>query len=1434
LPDERTSGKIVPEHLERTEPLRKLAANKVRLNCLLTELEELSIDAVDDNLLGGQLELTEALFRETDALQGEWEQDLEAGERKATIEDWAKSRRRFLEARARAQGRLRPKQLNGPSCSEGCNSGNLRQTAAPARIGKLPELTLPQFDGEVLKFPTFWAQFEASVHADTELDDATKFAYLLSNTTGRALGAIAGIPITAANYPQAVGILQKRFGRPKIVARAHLLALWKAPECREMTRQGIQTLVDEITKQLRCLAAMGKDPHAGELPWSEALMPGLKEKFPRKLQRAWDLKVGSGPESEDNLEKFLEFAQLQADSLSPPDEFSPEASREEKGGEATRKELKNARKKGRDRVTSSAAALVTSVQRVCPFCEGDHDVTGCQRFLDAGYSARMSMSREKGVCYKCLKTGHRARECRTSRPCGVDGCRQPHHQLLHPPSTGKPSRPPGPDQAHQSLLAARSEPGGCLQTVRARAYGPDGNHVVVNCLFDTGAEVSFIRKDVAEVLGLTGSHERCRFTTLGGRVGPERKWRRVEFRLGAVGGSGQAETSTPVQALAIPQVCGQIQPLPTRPAGSIPAEPEMGQRPGTPLLIDVLIGIDYYYEFVTGRIRRTTSGTVAVETRLGWLVCGKTDPRQSPKAQVLLTKGEGSDDDILRRFWEIESLGITTTEDTAADGTAAMKKFEEDLHLDGGSNYSHARRRLLVLERRLRAREEDRLQYASVMKQYFDEGWAEPAPEASPPGRTWYLPHHAVYQGAGSERKCRVVFDGAAPYKGITLNRQLEVGPNLQIDLLRAILSFRRLRVGLQADIEKMYLQIRVRAEDRDACRFLWRDDEQKIRKYRLTRNYESKPRAAEEVLNHMYMDDLATSCDSVAEARTLVDQLSSLLASGGFRLHKPPMERTTIGAGGRPWKTLGIYWERDEDYLTFVNPVRSRPEGGDTKRQLLSVASGIFDPIGCLAPFLVRAKILFQLLWERGLDWDEPLLADVERPWLAWKSELEDLSLIRLPRALVPIPLDHVKRIELHAFSDASERAYGAVVYLRVEPSSGPAWVRLTAAKTRVAPVKRLSLPRLELMGALVAARLIRYVQGALNLDIHSLSCWSDKIQQLVEPTRWRHCPGKSNPADVLSRGASLRGLSKNCCWWQGPRWLAEPSEAWPRKLGPSESKPPSPPDEGRSPQAALLVSVVTHSPDHGLDPRRYGDIEKLFRITALCLRFVHNCGSVAKDRRSGPLTATELEASEQVWVRIAQRQAFPKEIEALKRNGKVPAHSDLDQLTPYLDAAGTLRVGGRLEKSNLPFSAKHPALLPSDHEVTRGLVRRCHLRQLHAGVSQTLFALRQRYWIPRGRSRVRQVLRGCLQCRWATGRPPRPRMADLPEARTTPAPAFAHVGMGFAGPLASPRDVDSRCTTGPLTLHGSTRPASGHPDGQLPLLPERCGLTAPTMAGD
>ncbi|KRX37880.1 hypothetical protein T05_2497, partial [Trichinella murrelli] len=873
---------------------KKLVALNDRLNRLLAELDDLCIGSADAFEVEEQVSLMEETFRAADALQTEVELDLEGEERQAAIDDWAACHQRYRVGKSRARARMVEARGECPIDGDNVSAG---RPAVRTGNGRLPEVTLPNFEEKVLEFPSFWALFEANIHKRGDLDNATKFTYLLSSTEGTARSAIEGIPLTPENYTQAVDILKARFGRPRMVIREHVAALWRAPACREMTARGIQSLVDEVTKHLRCLTA-------GRLPVSEALMPMLQDKFPPALIRAWDTNIGpDAAEDEDNLQKFLEFAQWQASLLAKSKREDPKSSAAKSEQWTPSKKPSRPEWKYGERIRSTAAALAVVAAQSCPFCSGEHKAEEC----------------EKRIC-----------------------------------------------------------PGG---------------------------------------------------------------------------------------------------------------------------------------------------------------------------------------------------------------GTA--------------------------------------------------EGWAQPAPEASPLRRTWYLPHHAVYQGVGDERKCRVVFDGASQHNGITLNSQLEAGPNLQIDLLRAIISFRRLCVGLQTDIEKMYLQIRVRADDRDACRFLWWDDEQKIHKYRLTRvcfgltcspflamgtvrshakqHYESAPRAAEEVQNNMYMDDLATSCDSVAEPGALWTSwrpcsplLHKWASNEPDALRDLPVEKTTVGAGGRPWKTLEIYWERNEDYLTFVTPERRRSEGGDTKRQLLSTASGIFDPIGCLAPFLVRAKIIFQSLWERGLDWDEPLPEGVERPWFAWKRELGDLPHIRLPRALVPIPLDQVKRIELHAFCDASGRAYGTVVYLRVETSSGSVRVSLAAANTRVAPVKRLSLQRLELMGALIAARLIRYVQGALRLDIRSLSCWSDSEVTLwwirSAASQWKPTtdlletlPGEEQPGRRTEPRSIFEG---NNCWWQGPRWFAEPTETWPQKRGPSKRNSLAPPDEDRSLQMALWVSVVTHAMDDVLDPGRYGDIEKLFQI--------------------------------------------------------------------------------------------------------------------------------------------------------------------------------------------------------------------------------------------
>ncbi|KRY64271.1 hypothetical protein T4A_7855, partial [Trichinella pseudospiralis] len=363
-------------------------------------------------------------------------------------------------------------------------------------------------------------------------------------------------------------------------------------------------------------------------------------------------------------------------------------------------------------------------------------------------------------------------------------------------------------------------------------------NAVVNCLLDTGAQVSFIRKDIAEALGLTGFYEKVRLETVGGSLAPQQRLRRVEFSLGADSVADQPALRRRVEALAIPRICGKI---PHSMSYSLSnkdknaARTEVGQqsKPQQPLTIDVLIGVDHYYDFVTGRMKRNATGSIALETLLGWIICGK--PHSSPNAEatgVLLTKVEEPTDAALRKFWEIEAMGITPEDDVAPEDTRMMERFEKSLTINGERyqigllwsegqpdllvNVKQAMRRLTMVERRLAQSDKDSCDYSSTMRRYLVNGWAEPATESGPTKRTWYLPHHTVYKGEGEERKCRVVFDGSACYGETSLNSQLEAGPPIQMDLLRTLLRFRRFRVGLQADIENMYLQVQIREEDRD------------------------------------------------------------------------------------------------------------------------------------------------------------------------------------------------------------------------------------------------------------------------------------------------------------------------------------------------------------------------------------------------------------------------------------------------------------------------------------------------------------------------------------------------------------------------------------------------------------------------------------------
>ncbi|KMQ82592.1 gag-pol polyprotein precursor, partial [Lasius niger] len=431
-------------------------------------------------------------------------------------------------------------------------------------------------------------------------------------------------------------------------------------------------------------------------------------------------------------------------------------------------------------------------------------------------------------------------------------------------------------------------------------------------------------------------------------------------------------------------------------------------------------------------------------------------------------------------------------------------------------------------------------------------------------------------------------------------------GPNLLPVLADVVMRWRRHRYVFVADVEKMYRQIAVHPEDRNLQRILWRE-ENRLEDYTLntvtygltcapylalrvlrqlaTDEEERFPRGAETLRRDVYMDDVLTGASTLESCRHLREQVSSLCMAGGFPLKKwaantedllrdVPLECRLLPSADAllpaiDHAVLGLRWSPTTD--EFALTVRRSPGVPPTKRSILSQTARLFDPLGWLAPIIVRAKLIIQATWLQQLEWDAPLTAEEARAWRTLEEELPLLEQIRVTRWF---KTDAAEVSELHGFSDASERAYAAVVYLRTVVDGQPN-TSLVMAKTKVAPLKRVSLPRLELCAAALLSKIAEQVRTTLDLEASRVYLWTDstvtlswirghparwttfvanrvaEIQRANPDARWQHVPGRDNPADCASRGVSPRELMEHPLWWRGPSFLAQDPAAWPTDPG-------------------------------------------------------------------------------------------------------------------------------------------------------------------------------------------------------------------------------------------------------------------------------------------
>ncbi|XP_045501426.1 uncharacterized protein LOC123698718 [Colias croceus] len=980
-----------------------------------------------------------------------------------------------------------------------------------------------------------------------------------------------------------------------------------------------------------------------------------------------------------------------------------------------------------------------------------------------------------------------------------------------------------------------------LATAIIKAYSRNGVKHIVRALLDQGSQASFISEKTVQLLGLPRIPINGLVSGLG--EGLARSKYLVSLFIESY---HNPSTTIQVNAHVLSSLTTHI-PSHRLHTPSWPdvhnltlADPSYN----IPGKIDVLLGADIYSEILLNGVLKNSQGLVAQETTLGWILSGKL-PQSSERLtnRSITMHVQERSDELLKKFFEMEAepdsierklspseikceelYDATTTRNSDGRFVVKLPFTSDDPQCMYGNSKDIAVRKLKALERRLKQNLELYEDYRKVLREYLELNHMIEIEETDIDNpKAVYLPHHAVVRKEKDTTKVRVVFNASSKgVNDVSLNDDLHIGPKLQQDLRHLLMRWRTHRVCIIGDLVKMYRQILVKDEDTNYQRIVWRNDSnQPIKHYKLltltfgtacapylavkTLQTLAKqeqlrfPTASEITQRDFYIDDLMTGCENLDEALHIYDEINSLMKSGGFQMQKWSSNDTNflskIGKdkmsddfvrikSDNQFKVLGLSWNRETDNFEYTINL---PDGQHpvTKRQILSDIARLYDPIGWIAPVVVKAKIYIQKVWKAGLDWDANLTEDLLIEWNNFRKELNDLKNIVIPRWL------HTSKdtdMELHAFSDASKAAYAAAIYLRVvNKLDKSVHVTLITAKTKVAPIdKEISIPRLELCGATLAAKLVSEVAQVMGIVKENTYAWTDStvvlawlkgpssrwatfvsnrvstILTILDYNQWGHVPSESNPADCASRGLKSTELKNYSLWWKGPDWLCNSTIDIDQPIIPDT-------EEERNTKSFC----VQHQKKEDFEWVRFSSLFKMLRVMAWCRR-IFNRG---KAKLPKYLTSNELNEALFMCIKQVQHHEFAEDIKHLSSKGYVIKKSVLHKLTPFLDEKGIVRVGGRIKQ--------HPIIIPGRSHLATLIISDTHSRTLHGGPQLMLNIIRAKYWILRARDRVKKFYRSCITCLRHSKAQKTQIMGELPDVRLNPSKPFRSTGVDYAGPI-------------------------------------------------
>ncbi|XP_075163102.1 uncharacterized protein LOC142235727 [Haematobia irritans] len=1328
---------------------------------------------------------------------------------------------------------------------------------------------LPKFSGSPEDWQTFIESFNSTT-VEFQYSDLHNIMRLRESLYGKARETVESLLTNSKNVGAILDVLAETFGRPDQLIKSQIQKVRVLPNIKETDFDGLLNFSIKVTNMTTFLQSVGGDFHLA----NPMLLSELISKLPVSKRIHWAetcLSLGSAPTILD-FSKWLhdqgKIIHMVADSL-------PITSTEN------------------DKRSKKFACTSASVEsKGCILCSKHCKSLGeCGDFIKLPLEIRWQKAKLFKVCFICLKGNHQSSKCFKKKKCDINSCMRFHHRLLHKDQNNitqinnltNNDGVEQPNSSQQTLgrnCLAEINPRNCsvlFQVIPVRVFGPTTSEIIY-AFIDDGANVSMIDEQVARRLEITGQKDTLELQWINNHVSRE------ETQVVTVKISGIEQDSSKYTMRNVYITSKLNLPVQTFNPSEISEEAKQLNLPGvnlhgyTNIKAKMIISLAHAYLTVTIDTPKvlSPSGPIAAKSRLGWIIYGPVDKPKSKYISCHVKRSENEErsqnelDNMMRDYFGQETFGIKTPVKplVSRDNQRALDilnlstrkygdRFETGLLWRNDNvlfpeSYEMAFKRLLTVERKMQKDYKYATEYCAKIDEYVQKGYARIMEEEEAnmkTSKTFYLPHFGVMNP--NKKKMRLVFDAAAETHGVSLNKNLIAGPDLNQPLLKVLFKFREEKIAVCGDLKEMFHQICIKRSDQEAQRFLWRegDPSKPVRGYVMQRlifgatcsptiaqyvknkNAEqfvdSFPRAVKSIKDKHYVDDFVDCFESEMEAVQVVRSVIEIHKAGGFEMHNfvtnsdfvanqlgIEMQNDSVNVGKTAERILGMHWLPKYDKFTFILKFHKVPEDVlnlkriPTKRELLCIAMSVFDPFGFVANYMIGSKILMQEAWKNGIGWDEKLPETIYSKFKQWLQQIKKLECFEIPRWY----FDGRKRksIQLHIFCDASEQAVAAVAYWRIEYEDNSITINFIIGKTACAPLRFHSIPKLELQGAVYAARLKKTIAECHEIEFDKCFLWTDsrtvlswirsdqmKYKQYVEnrvseileysyESQWRWCPTSKNPADKATRAHFPFKYDPEDEWKNGPEFLIQSEFDWPNEcniLGISDRC------KEELKQKHMTCAAI-ESPSI-LEKIVNGNSKyiKVRRIVAWILRFINNTRQVIHGDEifRHELSAEEISEAENLILIQIQKETFWEEYSDISKGKPVSKSSPLLTLLPFLDEKGIIRANGRLQNATcLSEQARNPVILPKGHRYSRLVVEYYHRKNCHQNSAKVICDVREKFWIPSIRSLLRSVEMQCNSCKLRKAKHSQPVMAALPIDRVTPfVRPFSYTGVDIFGPF-------------------------------------------------